>query len=540
VAGTTTGALSGAAGLWRDRPVAVKVLAPVMAACLGMLVIAFAAMFYLGHLRDSTAAMNSRSVQPMKTLDEVRRAYLQTRTDALADEWVGRAGTGVEHQAFLKDLPAMDTALTAMDAQELTAAQHGLVADVSGAWATYKQVVAGPLLALARSDDRAGYIALRDRDVKPAATTIQKSLNGLADSLAIQTTRQVGDNSHAYATARSTMMAVSGASLLLAVGLALIVARAIVVPLRQVRDVCAAVADGDLTRTVDLAGRDEIAQTAQALDAATANTRQTVQALSASASSLAGAAEELAATTGSIATSTTDTSRQAARATTAVAGVSANVQDVSTGTEQMTAAIGEISRTAADAARLGSQAGTLADSTTVTVSKLGESSAEIGNVIKLITSIAEQTNLLALNATIEAARAGEAGKGFAVVATEVKDLAQETARATDDIAARVQAIQQDTTGAVHAIAEITEVISQLAGFQTAIAAAVEEQTATTAEISRSATNASERTDQITVAVTAVADATHAIATGTEQARTATEELSGMSARLHELVSRFRH
>ncbi len=144
--------------------------------------------------------------------------------------------------------------------------------------------------------------------------------------------------------------------------------------------------------------------------------------------------------------------------------------------------------------------------TNATVSSLGESSAEIGNVVKVITSIAEQTNLLALNATIEAARAGEAGKGFAVVANEVKELAQETARATEDIARRVEAIQSDTTGAVDAINRISAIIERINDFQTTISSAVEEQTATTAEMSRNATEASTGAVQIAKNIAGVAQA----------------------------------
>ena len=121
------------------------------------------------------------------------------------------------------------------------------------------------------------------------------------------------------------------------------------------------------------------------------------------------------------------------------------------------------------------------------MAKLGESSAEIGNVIKVITSIAQQTNLLALNATIEAARAGEAGKGFAVVANEVKELAKQTAKATEDISRKIEAIQEDTKGAVEAIAQIGKIINQINDIQNTIASAVEEQTATTGEISRNVT-----------------------------------------------------
>jgi len=155
---------------------------------------------------------------------------------------------------------------------------------------------------------------------------------------------------------------------------------------------------------------------------------------------------------------------------------------------------------------------------------LGTSSQEIGDVVKAITSIAEQTNLLALNATIEAARAGEAGKGFAVVASEVKDLAQETARATEDIARRVEAIQADTAGAVSAISEISEIIASINDYQLTIASAVEEQTATTNEMSRSVAEAATGTGEIATNITGVAEA----------ASKSTETVTQMGGVVHEL------
>ena len=144
--------------------------------------------------------------------------------------------------------------------------------------------------------------------------------------------------------------------------------------------------------------------------------------------------------------------------------------------------------------------------TNATVAKLGESSAEIGNVIKVITSIAQQTNLLALNATIEAARAGEAGKGFAVVANEVKELAKQTAKATEDISRKIEAIQNDTKGAVEAIAQIGKIINQINDIQNTIASAVEEQTATTGEISRNVAEAAKGSNEIAQNITGVAQA----------------------------------
>ena len=162
-----------------------------------------------------------------------------------------------------------------------------------------------------------------------------------------------------------------------------------------------------------------------------------------------------------------------------------SVDVVKAGGDEMTGSIQEIAASASEAATVAGQAVAAAGRTNETVAKLGESSRQIGDVVKVITSIAEQTNLLALNATIEAARAGEAGRGFAVVAAEVKDLAQETARATEDIARRVDTIQRDASAAAAAISEISTVIGRISEHQQIIAGTVEEQQVTTAEIGRS-------------------------------------------------------
>jgi len=212
------------------------------------------------------------------------------------------------------------------------------------------------------------------------------------------------------------------------------------------------------------------------------------------------------------------------------------VQTVAAGAEQMGASIREIAQNANEAAKVAHQATGVAAVTTETVSKLGVSSAEIGNVVKVITQIAAQTNLLALNATIEAARAGEAGKGFAVVASEVKDLAQETARATEEITRRVDAIQVDTTGAVVAIGQISTIIASINDFQLTIASAVEEQTATTNEMSRSVTEAATGSVEIASNIIGVATGAAMASEVLVQMGSSVHELARMSADLRERVA----
>jgi methyl-accepting chemotaxis protein len=206
----------------------------------------------------------------------------------------------------------------------------------------------------------------------------------------------------------------------------------------------------------------------------------------------------------------------------------------------MTASIQEIARNSTEAAAVAAEAVAAAQETTVAVGRLGESSTEIGNVVRTITSIAEQTNLLALNATIEAARAGDAGRGFAVVAGEVKDLAQETARATEDISRRVAAIQADTEGAVSSIERISNVIAQISDFQATIAAAVEEQTATTDEMSRTVGDVATRGHAISESVDGVAAAAGSTAEGAAATQGSAHELRELAGQLTGVVSQFRY
>lgn len=214
--------------------------------------------------------------------------------------------------------------------------------------------------------------------------------------------------------------------------------------------------------------------------------------------------------------------------------VSANISAVAAGAEEMSASIREISSNANSAAGVAKEASEMAQQTNETVVKLGESSKEIGKVIETITAVAEQTNLLALNATIEAARAGEAGRGFAVVASEVKDLAAETGRATEEVAVKVEQIQTDTEAAVAAIEEISNIIASINDYQTTIAAAVEEQTATTNEMSRSVSEAADSSTTIAENVSHIAKQTNALSVQFKEVTRLMEDLSDQS---QDLVSR---
>jgi len=313
---------------------------------------------------------------------------------------------------------------------------------------------------------------------------------------------------------------------------------AVIEPVKEASVVLAKIAEGNLAARVQGQYRGDHARIKEDINKMATNLQENFRTIGQNAQTLASSSEELTAVSHQMAGNAEETATQAGVVSAASEQVSRNVATVASGGEQMQSSIREIAKNANEAARVAKNAVHSATATNETVGKLGESSVEIGNVIKVITSIAQQTNLLALNATIEAARAGEAGKGFAVVANEVKELAKQTAKATEEISQKIEAIQGDTKAAVGAIGEITTVINQINDISNAIASAVEEQTVTTNEINRSMAEASKGVGDITKNITGVAMAAKDTTQGANNTQKAAQELSQMAARLQTVVSKF--
>jgi methyl-accepting chemotaxis protein len=321
---------------------------------------------------------------------------------------------------------------------------------------------------------------------------------------------------------------------------AILIARSITGNIKKMLAMIQGIAVRDLTHA-DLAitSDDEIGKAEAALNTMKNNLAELIHSIAAAAKGVNGASERISTISQKITADSEESSAQARIVSNAVQQIGNNLQTVSVGAQEMSSSIQSISVNAQGAAGFANEAVKTARAADATVTKLGESSAEIGEVIKVITDIAQQTNLLALNATIEAARAGGAGKGFAVVANEVKELAKQTAKATEDIGRRIAAIQQDSKGAVEAIGNIHGVIQKISGVSETIAAAVEEQSATTNEMSRNVSEAADGASAITANIGGVARAAESAAASATESQTAVDQLADMSRQLSRLVAQFR-
>ncbi|WP_159806101.1 methyl-accepting chemotaxis protein [Cellulomonas citrea] len=530
----------GATSWFSNRAIRTKILSLV-----GILAIVAGFTGWLAMTSLQNVAADARSIDTTQNdiaapLGVVHQEEIKARM-LVAQAGAYQTDTAEQQQAFKDKIAAtdadLDTAAAALDAG-LNGTNVASWTAFKTDWAAWKQIRDTQLLPAALADDRVAFGNISDNVAQPVLDKVITDLGDTETQVKAYLDQVAANASHRASTAIRTVAITLAVGVLLVILLGLWTARLIRRQIIGVQHALEALATGDLTVEAGLESTDEMGRMAHALTVAQASLRETLQEVSATAVTVAAASEQLSASNSQVAEGSDLTSAQAGVVAAAAEQVSRNVQTVASGAEQMGASIREISQNANQAARVAAQATGVAATTNDTIAKLGVSSSEIGNVVKAITSIAEQTNLLALNATIEAARAGEAGKGFAVVAGEVKDLAQETARATEDIARRVEAIQTDTAGAVAAIEEIAGIIATINDYQLTIASAVEEQTATTNEMSRSVQEAATGSVEIATNITGVAQSASTTTEVLSQVSQSVAELAQMSASLRAKVASF--
>ena len=343
------------------------------------------------------------------------------------------------------------------------------------------------------------------------------------------------DDVHAVALSDSRVLAGGAlAIILLVAALALVVGRSIV---RPIRDATQVLRSGDVTTRLDAGrGRTELEALTSALNDTLDRSASVLSEVTTAVGRLDETAARLVHSSDGMTRTALGAQELTAEVTAAAPDVSAGIDTVASGADQMGASIAEITQNAVTVAGIAADAVRAAETTNATVAALGESSTEIGQVVAVITGIAEQTNLLALNATIEAARAGAAGKGFAVVASEVKDLAQETARATGGISERVESIQTAVTQAATQISHISDLIAQINDYQTTIAGAVEQQTATTSAMAHSASTVAAASGTMVTTLDEVGNAAQETTAELQTILAEAHELAGTSTRLQHAMT----
>jgi methyl-accepting chemotaxis protein len=522
--------------LWSDRPLGMKLAALVMAGALALAVFAVISVQALngtGETADELLA-SAEATEDVLLADMMHDAVRADVLQALLSGGQGALYEGAvadlaDHSANFRAI--IDEALADRLSPEVVGAIETVQPAVEQYLVSAEQIVS--TAAIDPSSARAAY-----PDIADAFGALEEELPKMGDAVSAFAETAAENSSGQRTTAITLSLIVAAAGVLVLALLGWIVTTSVVRPLKKVGTVLDQLADGDLRGNPGVLSKDEVGRMAASLEASMANMRAVMTAIGDSSTTLASATEELSASAQNMSRLADESSAQSEIVASAAGQVSNNVQTVSAGSEQMSASIREIAQNASEVSHVAAQAVEVADTTTQTVAKLGESSLEIASVVKVITSIAEQTNLLALNATIEAARAGEAGKGFAVVANEVKELAQEAARASDDITRRVAAIQGDTEAAVGSIGRIAEVVHTMNDHQLTIATAVDQQAATTRELTRSVAVAADGAGSVSTTLTTVSADARDSASDVDRARAAALELDGLSRELTRLLGVF--
>jgi methyl-accepting chemotaxis protein len=453
------------------------------------------------------------------------------------------ADSAPERAAFLKSMESFVTEVDELAALPLTSAEQKDVALIRATFQKFQdlddQVIAAYRAGTpARTDVANDLVAGPGLDLYAViAGGVDRLLQSARDREAVAHKR--ADDAANRAGHVATF--VGCLTLLVSIVFAILTALSIIRPLSALQDRLADIAEGegDLTRRLETTGHDQFTDVSRSFNLFVDKIAATVREIGESASTVAHASESLTATAIQIMVDAKATSRQSGDVVQAADEVAAGVRTVAAGTSSMGGSLQRIAGTSAEAGRVCEQSLQAARATQEVIGRLAATSQEIGETVRVITAIAQQTNLLALNATIEAARAGESGKGFAVVAGEVKELAQETEGATDDITAKVQSIQHDTTMATEAISEIVEIAGRLGSFQTEISAAVSQQTATTDEMSRTISESTTSSADIAASIATISSGARTTTSGVIDIQHATQELSQLSNGLRVLVGQFR-
>jgi methyl-accepting chemotaxis protein len=525
---------------FRDLPVAAKLAVGFAVVCAFTVVVGVVGILRLQETDDRTEGMYRDNLLAIDYVGKVDKDAALLRFHLTNLLVAATAEAKAETQRTLTQLDAdLDQQWAAYEATDL-AGRETQVQAFKNNLATYRKVRDQELLPLARSGDTTRFLAVQATKAETPIDAISQSLAALSAFEASAAEQSLADSKAAAGRARTLIIALIAAAVALSLLVVVVVSRSIAGPLKRTVQVLGRLAEGHLDQQLDVRSRDEIGRMNASLNTALERLAGSMKDIGLNVNTLASSSEELAAVAKSVNESAERSSGQAQAASSAAEQISVNITTIAAGSEEIGASITEIARSTSNAAEVAASAVTSTAEAGRIINQLGASSAEIDHVVKLITSIAEQTNLLALNATIEAARAGDAGKGFAVVAAEVKDLAQETARATEDISTRVTAIQADSGAAVIAIEAISEVIQQINDTQTAIAAAVEEQTATTTEMSRNVSEVAIGSADISANVSGVAQAaeeTTGAAANTEQT---SADLARVANALQTNLARFRY
>ncbi|WP_218974316.1 methyl-accepting chemotaxis protein [Streptomyces sp. NP160] len=520
-----------------DLRIAHKLFAGFGAVCLLLAVISGLALTRLSQAQQNLDELATSGLVSVDTADRSATALLLVRFD-VANLALAKTPDALAKAtaALQSDDAALDTAWKAYLESGPSSTREQQEAFTS-ALVQYRAATA-KLVPLAEAGDTEGFIAVREQEATPPAKAAFAAVDAITETEVSTAAQMAVDGRSAY---RSSVLVVSTcalAALLLAAAMAVVVARSVTRPLSKVVTVMTDVAAGRLDRRVELTTKDELGQLAAAVDTTVATLGTAMRDIAAEARSLASASTSLSSVAAQISSGAEQAAAQTQVVSAASEQVTASISTVAAAGEEMTAAIAQIASATTDASAMAASAVTAAGSAGGAIERLGVSSREIGDVVKLITSIAEQTNLLALNATIEAARAGELGKGFAVVAGEVKELARQTAQATEEIIGKVNATQADTASAASAVTHISDIIGRIDEVQATIAAAVEEQSATTSEMVRNVTEISTGSAQISANVSDIARGTDQNREGAGHTAATASALATSAGALQELTGRF--